>query len=55
MSSAQDLEYWQTRAEIERELSRSAPDRKIAAIHLDLAARYDALSARAQLKFEVAN
>ena len=46
--SVPQTEYYRTRAAVERELARTSPDQHIAAIHLDLAERYDALIAKGE-------
>ena len=41
--SPPECEYFAERASIERELASTAPSDMLAALHLELAARYDAL------------
>jgi hypothetical protein len=48
--SPEDLAYFRERASIERELAKSAPDNLFATLHLELAARYEALVAKEELK-----
>jgi hypothetical protein len=41
--SPQDREYLRERASIERELAKSAPEASLQILHLEIAARYDAI------------
>lgn len=44
-----DTEYYRERAATERALAKASDNQKVAAIHEELARRYEALVARAQL------